>query len=69
MVDTNSIDGKRKCAYDRDPETLYRKLKKREKPKEKTFGEIAEEWHDVHWKEISAGTQANYNAPYALMLD
>lgn len=61
-------EGKQHFVCDRDPEKLYNKLLDVQKPKVLSFGEVAEEWHDKHWQEITIGTQANYDAPYALML-
>ena len=56
------IDGKRKCACDRDPEALYWKLKELEKPKEKTFGEVLDEWQKEHVEKLERGTQKTYKA-------
>ena len=50
-------DGKRSYVYDKDPEALYFKLQEAQKPKEVTFGEIAEMWKEEHWGKISLTAQ------------
>lgn len=64
--DQNNV---RHSAYDRDAEKLYRKIQELEKPKVKTFGEIAEEWRD-QWdsQKLGEGTQSSYNAPFKQMV-
>ncbi len=57
-------DGGRHSAYERDPEELYARIQELEKPKVLTFGEVAEEWKENHWKKIGLGTQSGYNSPF-----
>ena len=59
----------RKAIYDKDPETLYWKIKELEKPKVKTFGEVAEEWRN-QWdaQKLGEGSQSSYNAPFKQMV-
>ncbi|MEG1758721.1 MAG: site-specific integrase [Oscillospiraceae bacterium] len=62
-------DGKAKYLYDRDPARLYAKVEAEKAPKLKTFGEIAEEWHDEHWEKIGTGTKRCYASHYNAILD
>lgn len=57
-------NGKRKAAYDRDPEKLWHKLNDPKEPEPITFEEIAEAWKEKHWGVIRPGTQACYQSPY-----
>ena len=47
--------------YSKDPEILYHKWQEAlGGPKEKTFGEVASEWSELHREEIGTRTWANY---------
>lgn len=61
-------DGVRHALCDKDPQKLYERLQDKEKPKKPTFGEIAEEWKEEHWKKIGVGTQYAYKAPFEQMV-
>lgn len=52
----------RKPIYDRDPEKLYNKLLELERPKVKTFKEVAEQWHAEHAEKVTFNASAIYNA-------
>lgn len=56
--------GARHAIYDRDPETLYRKIQEKERPSALTFAAIAEAWKDYTWEHVARGTIACYDAPY-----
>lgn len=58
------VTERRKAAYDRDPEVLYRKIQELEKPRELTFKEAAEAWWVNHVEGLARGTQAGYNGPF-----
>ena len=52
---TYSDETGRHYVYDRDPETLYRKIQDLTVPKEETtptFGQVADEWEREHREEI-----------------
>lgn len=53
----------RHAAYDKNPQKLYEKIQELEKPKIKTFGEIAQEWQEEHSERVSYNASAIYNAP------
>lgn len=55
----------RHYVYDKDPEALFLKLQDSKKPKEYTFGEIAEMWEREHREEITVRTWKNYERHYA----
>lgn len=54
--------------YDKDPEKLFYKLQSAQKPKEYTFGKIAEMWEREHREEITTRTWKNYEHHYANIL-
>ena len=63
---TYSDETGRHYVYDRDPETLYRKIQDLTVPKEETtptFGQVADEWEREHREEIEPRTWNNY-APH-----
>lgn len=60
--------GTRHAIYDRDPERLYGKIQDAERPKEKTFGDIAREWQSEHWESIGEGTKGQYKVPFETMI-
>lgn len=54
-----------KYLYSKDPEVLYNKWQEAlSGPKEKTFGEVASEWSELHKEEIGSRTWANYRPHY-----
>lgn len=55
----------RHAIYDRDPETLYKKIQEKESAPEKpiTFQELAERWEVSHVEKLARSTQATYKAP------
>lgn len=57
-------DGKRKYVYDKNPDVLHEKIAARQAPKEPTFKDIAELWHEKNWDNLRLGTQSCYSAPY-----
>ena len=58
-------DGKRKYAYDKDPQRLYEKLNELTQPKAVTFKDVAEDWADKHRDEVGNKTWQNYAPHYA----
>lgn len=66
-----SDDTGRHFLYDRDPESLYRRLQEAQQPKEEqipTFRQIAEDWERVHREEIEQRTWNNYRPHLADIL-
>lgn len=59
----------RHAIYDRDPESLHRRIAEREAPKEKTFSDIADEWERTHVSGLNRGSQATYKAPLQQIKD
>jgi len=55
--------GDRKYLYDRDAEKLYGKLQDAQKPKIKTFKDVAEEWQEHHAEIVSFNASSIYKAP------
>lgn len=55
--------GGRKYLYDRDAEKLYGKLQDAQKPKIKTFKDVAEEWQEHHAAIVSFNASSIYKAP------
>lgn len=50
-----------KYLYSKDPEVLYHKWQEAiSGQKEKTFGEVASEWSEIHMEEVGARTWSNY---------
>lgn len=63
-IDKNGIpSGKRHSIYDRDPETLYKKILDLETPKGNQFSSVVEEWEKKHRESVKDRTWANY-APH-----
>lgn len=54
--------GKRHAVYDRDPESLHKKIEAAEARGTAllTFKDIAEDWERTHYEEIGRGTENNY---------
>lgn len=57
-------DGKRKAIYDRDPESLYRKIQEKESPTVVTFSVAAESWEEAARENITERTWINYKPHY-----
>jgi integrase len=55
--------GPRHPIYDRDPEQLYLKIRKKETPPRRTLKEVAGEWENIHRDEVAVRTWSNY-APH-----
>lgn len=55
--------GPRHAIYDRDPEMLYEKIKRKETPHARTLREVADEWERQHRENVKPRTWANY-APH-----
>lgn len=65
-------DTGRHFLYDRDPESLYRRLQEAQIPQEQkipTFREVADDWECVHREEIEERTWNNYRTHLAEILE
>ena len=57
-------NGKRKYLYDRDPESLYRRLNAPREDKPLLFREIALAWQNDAWEKLREGTIACYDSHF-----
>ena len=64
-----TVNGKRKCLYDKDPEKLYYKMELAKRPRPVTFGEMAEAWEDNHAQRVGYNTMEAYKAPLRNLCD
>lgn len=56
-------DGKRRYLYDKDPETLYRKLEAVKHPAPLRFSDVVEAWREEHSETVGWKTAEGYAAP------
>lgn len=56
------VQGRRHAVYDRDPESLHKKIEAAEAKGTAalTFKDLAEDWERTHYEEIGRGTENNY---------